>query len=84
MVDVTFFEHGRHRADTLMLAALHRIEQKADDIMSALTDSPGPGRLAVWSNGNSFSNGQGMGLRAGRTEPWPVRLLRPWQDRGPM
>jgi hypothetical protein len=38
MGDVSLFEHGRHRVDTLMLAALHRIEQKVDEIMSALTD----------------------------------------------
>jgi DNA invertase Pin-like site-specific DNA recombinase len=38
MGDVSLFEHGRHRADTLMLAALHRIERKVDELMSALTD----------------------------------------------
>jgi hypothetical protein len=34
MDDVSLFEHGRHRADPLMLAALHRIEQKVDQIMA--------------------------------------------------
>ncbi len=36
------------------------------------------------SNGNSFSNGQSMGIY-GNLEPWFIRvLMAPIQDRGPV
>ena len=39
--------------------------------------------VTVWSNGNSFSNGQSMDAGARSMEPWLTsRLLRPIQDRG--
>lgn len=39
--------------------------------------------VTVWSNGNSFSNGQGMDAGGSRGEPWLTSgLLRPVQDRG--
>ena len=37
----------------------------------------------MYSNGQSFSNGQSMSARGVR-EPWYIRLLRPVQDRGPV
>ncbi len=37
----------------------------------------------MWSNGNSFSNGDSMSAGSSSLEPWLTsRLLRPVQDRG--
>ena len=37
----------------------------------------------MWSNGNSFSNGQSMDIAGRPMEPWfTSALLRPIQDRG--
>ena len=35
---VTTFGYGKHRSDTLILASILRLEEKVDELMSALTD----------------------------------------------
>ena len=39
--------------------------------------------MAAWSNGNSFSDGRSMTVSACQPrEPYYIRLLSLWQDRG--